>query len=65
MVTLHGVKVVVIGFDDFRGHDPAHEEDGAWRRKSGMESQFRTYVHEGVVNVNVRVWRHTHLSVYF
>lgn len=25
---LHGVKVVVVGLDDFRGHDPAHEEDG-------------------------------------
>lgn len=30
---LHGVKVVVVGVDDFRGHDPAHEEDGPWRER--------------------------------
>ncbi len=35
---LHGVKVMIIGLDDFRGHDPAHEEDGAWGRKGQIES---------------------------
>lgn len=25
---LHGVKVLVVGLNDFRGHDPAHEEYG-------------------------------------
>lgn len=24
----YGVKVVVVGLDDFGGHDSAHEEDG-------------------------------------
>lgn len=24
---------MVVGVDDFRGHDPAHEEDGPWRER--------------------------------
>lgn len=34
---LHGVKVVVVGLDDFRGHDPAHEEDGPWKEKRQVD----------------------------
>lgn len=31
---LHRVKVMVVRLDDFRGHDPAHEEDGPWEEKT-------------------------------
>lgn len=30
---LHRVKVMVAGINDFRGHDPAHEEYGTWKKK--------------------------------
>lgn len=32
MSQLHGVKVMVVGIDDLRSHDSAHEEDGPWRK---------------------------------
>lgn len=41
---LHGVELVVVGLDDFGGHDPAHEEDGPWGRKGQIESQVKTHI---------------------
>lgn len=37
---------MVVGIDDFRGHDPAHEEDGPWRRtiKSEVKTQMCLHV---------------------
>ncbi len=54
---LHGVEVVVVGLDDLRGHDPAHEEDGPWRRRGQIESQVKISTSE----VNLHAQRHTNL----
>lgn len=52
---------MVVGIDDFRGHDPAHEEDGPWRRtiKSEVKTQMCLHV-RGTLEVHGD--RRTHLS---
>lgn len=41
---LHRVKVVVVGLDDFRGHNPAHEEDGPWEEKTHADVHYSIFL---------------------
>lgn len=57
---LHGVEVMVVWLDDFRGHDPAHEENGPWERKGQRESDQNTHI---IYQSEISTLKYTHIPV--